>query len=197
MIRRGGGEPRLRRRPDWVNMITSAILEALEAVGYDRTFDALEHEHGGAVTAPRPVGELAGLAGRPLDDPRAEVLPVAVADRIRASEGQLDVILLDVDNGLHRAAFRTNVRLYAPAGLATAARARPGRRPGRLERLPRRPVPGPAARCRLRGEPERRSRARRRAPFRRWRTGRRRSSTRPTRPCPGGVPCRSRSGCSS
>jgi len=68
-------------------------------------------------------GELAGLAGRPLDDARAEVVRADVADCVAASEGQLDVILLDVDNGPHWAAFRTNARLYTPAGLAAAARA--------------------------------------------------------------------------
>jgi len=34
-----------------------------------------------------------------------------------------DAILLDVDNGPHWASFRTNARLYSPAGLAVAHRA--------------------------------------------------------------------------
>ena len=41
----------------------------------------------------------------------------------RARTGAFDAILLDVDNGPHWASFRTNARLYTPAGLASARRA--------------------------------------------------------------------------
>ena len=34
-----------------------------------------------------------------------------------------DAILLDVDNGPHWASFRTNARIYTPAGLAAVRRA--------------------------------------------------------------------------
>jgi len=64
-------------------------------------------------------GPLAHLAHGVLDDPRVEVVRADVADAI-AAERDLDAILLDVDNGPEWASFRTNARLYAPAGLAAA-----------------------------------------------------------------------------
>ncbi len=60
---------------------------------------------------------------RPLDDPRVRVEHADVADAIAGTDGELDAILLDVDNGPHWATFRTNARLYGPAGLAAARRA--------------------------------------------------------------------------
>jgi spermidine synthase len=68
-------------------------------------------------------GELAHLADRPLDDPRASVEHVDVADAIADARGELDAVLLDVDNGPHWATFRSNARLYGEAGLAAARRA--------------------------------------------------------------------------
>jgi spermidine synthase len=68
-------------------------------------------------------GEHGHLAERPLDDPRAEVLLQDVGDVMAAAPGDLDAILLDVDNGPHWASFRGNARLYTPAGLAVAHRA--------------------------------------------------------------------------
>jgi spermidine synthase len=68
-------------------------------------------------------GELAQLAERPLEDPRASVEHVDVADAIASARGELDAILLDVDNGPHWATFRTNARLYGDTGLAAARRA--------------------------------------------------------------------------
>jgi spermidine synthase len=68
-------------------------------------------------------GELAHLARRPLDDPRARVTIEDVADVLARRSGDLDAILLDVDNGPHWASFRSNGRLYTPAGLASAHRA--------------------------------------------------------------------------
>jgi spermidine synthase len=75
-------------------------------------------------------GELASVldgmlpgGARPLDDPRVRVEAVDVLDAMRAAaEASLpyDAILLDVDNGPQWASFRTNARLYAPAGLAVA-----------------------------------------------------------------------------
>jgi hypothetical protein len=64
-------------------------------------------------------GELAHLAGRPLDDPRVRVVRADVADAIASARG-LDAILLDVDNGPEWASFRTNARLYGQAGLEAA-----------------------------------------------------------------------------
>jgi spermidine synthase len=64
-------------------------------------------------------GELAHLAPGLMDDPRLRVVQADVVDVI-AAERDLDAILLDVDNGPGWASFRTNARLYAPPGLASA-----------------------------------------------------------------------------
>jgi spermidine synthase len=68
-------------------------------------------------------GELADRTGRPLDDPRVTVAPDDVFDVMSRAPAAWDSILLDVDNGPHWASFRTNARLYSPAGLAVAHRA--------------------------------------------------------------------------
>lgn len=68
-------------------------------------------------------GPLAGLAERPLEDPRASVLEADVVDVIRASSGAWDAILLDVDNGPNGLTRSSNDRLYSAAGLEAAARA--------------------------------------------------------------------------
>jgi spermidine synthase len=68
-------------------------------------------------------GELSTVQDRPLDDPRVRVEAVDVLDAMRsatASAVPYDAILLDVDNGPQWASFRTNARLYTPAGLAVA-----------------------------------------------------------------------------
>lgn len=71
-------------------------------------------------------GELASLAPGVLDDPRVRLVEGDVAS-VLAGEHDLDAILLDVDNGPGWASFRTNARLYTPAGLAEARAAlRPG-----------------------------------------------------------------------
>jgi predicted membrane-bound spermidine synthase len=71
-------------------------------------------------------GELAALAPGALDDPRVRLIEGDVAS-VLAGEHDLDAILLDVDNGPGWASFRTNARLYTPAGLAEARAAlRPG-----------------------------------------------------------------------
>jgi hypothetical protein len=68
-------------------------------------------------------GELARFADHPLDDGRVTVVHADVADVIAGANGDIDAILLDVDNGPHWASFRTNARLYGAAGLAVARRA--------------------------------------------------------------------------
>lgn len=73
---------------------------------------------------PRLVrGPLAHLAGGVLDDPRVELVEGDVSDVVAEAPGATDVILMDVDNGPHWASFRSNARLYAPAGLAAFRRA--------------------------------------------------------------------------
>jgi spermidine synthase len=68
-------------------------------------------------------GELGHFADHPLDDPRVSVVHADVAGIMAGANGELDAILLDVDNGPHWASFRTNARLYGAAGLAVALRA--------------------------------------------------------------------------
>jgi predicted membrane-bound spermidine synthase len=67
-------------------------------------------------------GELAHLAPGLFDDPRVRVSRADVASAIDEAR-DLDVILLDVDNGPGWASFRTNARLYTPAGLASSRQA--------------------------------------------------------------------------
>lgn len=68
-------------------------------------------------------GELAALAERVLEDPRVTVELADVGEVFRTAKEPFDAILLDVDNGPEWASFRTNARLYTPAGLAEAHRA--------------------------------------------------------------------------
>jgi spermidine synthase len=67
-------------------------------------------------------GELADVAEEGLDDPRVTIVSADVSD-VLAREKDLDAILLDVDNGPEWASFRSNARLYSPAGLASAKQA--------------------------------------------------------------------------
>lgn len=72
-------------------------------------------------------GPVAHLAGRPLDDPRAEVRPGDVARRIGEAREEYDAILLDVDNGPEPVAHAANDRLYGHRGTRACLRAlRPG-----------------------------------------------------------------------
>ncbi len=69
------------------------------------------------------------LAGRPLDDPRVEVLVEDVGQVIRRSKQAFDAIVLDVDNGPDALVHKHNASLYMRAGLN---RARLALRPGGL-----------------------------------------------------------------
>ncbi len=101
----------------------ATLLGALDACGPAAEVLVVEKL---AVVVALVRGELAHLAPGALDDPRVRLLQDDVADVI-ARERDLDAILLDVDNGPGWASFRTNARLYAPAGLAAAREAlRPG-----------------------------------------------------------------------
>jgi spermidine synthase len=72
-------------------------------------------------------GELANLVPPGvLDDARVTIEIADVAD-VLARERDVDAILLDVDNGPDWASFRSNARIYAPAGLVLAhAALKPG-----------------------------------------------------------------------
>ncbi len=69
------------------------------------------------------MGQLANIANHPLDDVRVELVRGDVSQVVAERVGELDVILLDVDNGPHWASFRSNARLYSPGGLASLKRA--------------------------------------------------------------------------
>jgi spermidine synthase len=72
-------------------------------------------------------GALAGLAGHPLDDPRAEVFQGDVAEAIATAKTRFDAILLDVDNGPEGLTRKANQMLYTERGLSAAKRTlRPG-----------------------------------------------------------------------
>ena len=68
-------------------------------------------------------GRLASIANGALDDARVKLVRGDVSEVLAQSEGDVDLILLDVDNGPHWASFRTNARLYSPPGLAALKRA--------------------------------------------------------------------------
>jgi spermidine synthase len=63
-------------------------------------------------------GAVGEAAGRPLDDPRLEVVAGDVADVLLARPAGFDAILMDVDNGPEAVMFPGNRNLYTPAGLA-------------------------------------------------------------------------------
>lgn len=100
------------------------LRAALDAVSPDSTVEVVE-------LVPEVVSwnreHLSALAGRPLDDPRVELIVDDVAARIGSADARYDVILLDVDNGPSALAHQGNDRLYARSGIAAAQRAlRPG-----------------------------------------------------------------------
>lgn len=64
-------------------------------------------------------GPMASVSAGALDDPRVELVRGDVSEVLGKRRGDVDLILLDVDNGPHWASFRTNARLYSPAGLAS------------------------------------------------------------------------------
>jgi spermidine synthase len=68
-------------------------------------------------------GALAAVAGRPLEDPRVEVIVGDVGRVIREATVRFDAILLDVDNGPAALTRRGNQGLYGEPGLVAARRA--------------------------------------------------------------------------
>jgi len=63
-------------------------------------------------------GPMASVSGGALDDPRVDLVRGDVSEVVAREARSVDLILLDVDNGPHWASFRSNARLYSPAGLA-------------------------------------------------------------------------------
>ena len=68
-------------------------------------------------------GEMAGLFGDSLADPRLELRIEDVAETMRGSAAPFDAILLDVDNGPEALTCPANDALYAEGGLGDAFRA--------------------------------------------------------------------------
>lgn len=101
----------------------STLVGVLGAVGRDAEVIVVEKL---ATVIALLRGELAYLAPGVLDDPRVRLVNDDVT-KVLARERDLDVILLDVDNGPGWASFRSNERLYGAKGLETARTAlRPG-----------------------------------------------------------------------
>jgi spermidine synthase len=65
-------------------------------------------------------GALAALAGRPLDDLRAEVKVADVAKLLATNTASYNAILLDIDNGPDAIMYECNATLYARDGLRMA-----------------------------------------------------------------------------
>ena len=65
-------------------------------------------------------GVLAPLAGRPLDDPRVQVVERDVLEVLRANRAGFDAALLDIDNGPSAVTSHRNGALYADRGVAAA-----------------------------------------------------------------------------
>lgn len=97
------------------------------------TLDALGPEARVVVSELHPAlvewnrGVLAPLANHPLADPRVQLVEGDVAVLLRASRGEFDVILLDVDNGPEAFTTHMNGWIYGPSGLAAIRNAlKPG-----------------------------------------------------------------------
>lgn len=72
-------------------------------------------------------GPLGDKAGKPLSDPRTQVVNQDVAELLRNEPGGYDAIMLDIDNGPEGLTQSANSWLYSVAGLRTCGRAlRPG-----------------------------------------------------------------------
>jgi spermidine synthase len=65
-------------------------------------------------------GPLGPLAGNPLEDKRVRVETGDVGAILRASNGQFDAVLLDVDNGPSALTASSNAGLYDKRGIAAA-----------------------------------------------------------------------------
>lgn len=94
----------------------STLLGALEVLGPEARVIVVERLK---TVVKLMRGELAHLAPGALDDPRVRLIRGDVAKEL-ARERDLDVILLDVDNGPEWASFHGNAGLYDEAGLGVA-----------------------------------------------------------------------------
>jgi spermidine synthase len=117
----GGNRPRVVIGGLGLGYTLRAALDALPTGAEVRVVELL----GAVVEWNR--GPLSHLAGRPLDDPRVVVEVGDVMERLHASEGTFDGVILDVDNGPDGLTMAANERIYRDRGLAAIHRAlRPG-----------------------------------------------------------------------
>jgi len=96
------------------------LRAALRELGKDATVKLVELSPAVVAWNREP---LANLAGRPLEDPRVQVVEADVAEQIRATRSKYDAIVLDVDNGPEGFTRRGNDWLYGKGGLAAARNA--------------------------------------------------------------------------
>lgn len=93
------------------------LRAALKVFGDDSTIEVAE-------LVPEVIdwgrGEMAGLFGDSLTDPRVSILQRDVGELIRAGAGRYDAILLDVDNGPEGLSRPANDQLYDSRGLSDA-----------------------------------------------------------------------------
>ena len=94
----------------------STLLGVLESVGPSAEVIVVERL---ATVIKLLRGELAHLAKGALDDPRVKLVRGDVGIELTRAR-ELDLILLDVDNGPDWGSFHDNARLYDQAGLAVA-----------------------------------------------------------------------------
>ena len=72
-------------------------------------------------------GVLGPLAGRPMDDPRVQVIEMDVVEVLRAGRARFDAVLLDIDNGPSALTSDGNAVLYTDRGIGWARAAlKPG-----------------------------------------------------------------------
>ena len=67
-------------------------------------------------------GVLADLAGRPLDDPRVEVVVGDIARTLQSNPNTFDAVITDIDNGPHSKTGPSEGWLYSKVGLRTLAK---------------------------------------------------------------------------
>jgi spermidine synthase len=98
----------------------ATLRGVLEVVPSDAVVVVVEKLEAVAALARGELARFFQSGGRHLlEDPRVRLVRSDVADVLQG-ERDLDAVLLDVDNGPDWASFRSNARLYAPAGLAVA-----------------------------------------------------------------------------
>jgi spermidine synthase len=98
----------------------ATVRGVLDVVGPDASVVVVEKVE---AIAELVRGPMAHVTNGVLDDARVKLVMGDVRTVLANAAGDVDLILLDVDNGPHWASFRSNARLYSRAGLAELKRA--------------------------------------------------------------------------